>query len=228
MTYKVARYTNSTTIEERPGKFFWRRSAVKVAKDLNAATHKPTGISELFAALSGTPSPWEVYSVKALEYAHVLADEKRWQDQDRAARKKRVADMVTGAQLASVLDDVKAVHPARTLPWLDEDPTDAGTSHDVPEDEWDFANGGFLEIGKELPVRMPGEAMIAQPFLEPEVLTADNDAETAELEKRFQESPIAAQVEEFLADPSADATVKRPACKRPARRLDSIIDDPAL
>lgn len=159
MTYRVARYTNSTTIEERPGKFFWRRSAVKVAQDLNDATHKPTGITGFFQAIAGSPSPWEVFSVKALAYAHTLAEEKAWQAKDREARAQRLRNLMAEQQRPSVLDDVEAGHPAtvpvRVLPWLDEDPTDAGTSWGVTEDQWDAANGGSLEGGKELPVRIP-------------------------------------------------------------------------
>lgn len=140
----------------------------------------------------------------------------------------------------------------RQIPWLDEDPTsgdglrfaepeDTDGGHDEvrpahlayalvfppatpwAEENWDTANGGSLKGGKELPVRVPAD----------EIVNTTEDMTPEDAEKAWagvvfvpQEVTLSPAVDEFLAD--APVAVKRPARKRPARRLDSIIDDPAL
>lgn len=293
MPYRIARYTDDTTIEPHPRKFFWRLSAAIAAKELNAAMPRPGGLAGALRAMAGYPTRWEVYSVKALTYAHTLAEERAETDRDWKG-----VEFIKSLKTVrpSVLDDVQHGHPetvpARSLPWLDEDatsgeglryaePEDTDDSHDavrpasyeVPEDHWDWANGGPLGGGKgigcfpplvdELPVRIP-DAELPDPAadlpweeaakswagvtflpvadtllnraenaaadtldipLPPVSLSEDDDERaSAELEKRFQESPVSAQVEAFLADPSVGAMIKRSARKRPARQT-SIVDN---
>lgn len=121
-----------------------------------------------------------------------------------------------------------------------------GAADPLEEDVWDAANGGSLLVGGELPVRVPGaaleleplpvnptaemtpedaeKAMAGFPFIPQDIpLTPENDPETAELEKRFQASPVAAQVDAFLSDPETPRTT----LKRPARRRSTKTEVPA-
>lgn len=239
--YKVARYTGDYAIEEQPGGYFFRWSAQRAADQLNKGLPKRNVLVEFVNPYSR----WSVFSTTVLARAKSQALELRWADEDRQMREERAARFVKLLQepRPSVLDDVEAGHPetvpVRLLPWLDEDPTGA-TAWGNTEADWDAANAGSLDGGRELPVRVPADEIInATAGITPEeaekawagvafvpndafdshiVLTAENDPETAELERRFQASPVAAEIDESIASPGPRTPTKRPVRKRPSQK----------
>lgn len=242
--FKVARYTDVNVIEEQPGGYFFRRNAQRAADQLNKGLPKRNVLVEFVNPYSR----WSVFSATVLARAKSQALELRWAAEDRARREERAVRFVKLLQepRPSVLDDAEAGHPetvpARLLPWLDEDPTGAAAWGST-EADWDAANAGSLDGGRELPVRVPaGEIIDATAGITPEeaekawagvafvpndafdshvVLTAENDPETAEMERRFQASPVAAEVDAFLADPTPVQRIpapKRPVRKRPTQK----------